>query len=477
MASPLLHFLAQTRSAVLRPTTSTPPTSFTLVLGNPSCDLDSFISATIYSFFHSWVARSSRAPHLHIPILNLPSIPSSKLWRLRPEFGTALRLALYGQEKGERDRAEDADQGLLENLLTIADIRSTDSSLLNHLFCKPPPGTSTTTPPAQTPIMLVDHNAISIPGLNVSLSEISSKLDIIGCIDHHVDESSVPTTASPRVIKTGIGSCTSLVVQHLRDEDLWQGLIDQDGESAENDAYAAVELAKLSLAAILVDTTNLTAKGKVSDTDREVVSFLEGIINTTMKSSSTPHHSQETQPAPWDRSPFYEQISSSKADSLSLLSLPEIFDRDYKSWSEQTRSCGTELKLGVASVVKPIIWLIGKAESSSAETFVVAMRKFAREQSLDLFAVMTTSQSQKGEFQRELLLLDTGQSDEIRNLLEGFEDTARTELHLEEWEEDEELVDLLKQEHKRKGRIWWQRDVTKSRKQVGPLLKEAMKRV
>lgn len=488
MAFSLLQFLAQARSAALRPTT--PATTLTLVLGNPSCDLDSFISATVYSFFQSHRAKRSQStqPYLHIPILNLPSISSSELWRLRPELGTALRLALHEQDQAgvtKDDEVEaEMNKTLLENLVTISDIRSCPSSPLNHVFSKQP---TTTQPPPEDTIqaVLVDHNALSVPIPEVSPSEISSRIDITGCIDHHIDEYCTPNSASPRIVRTGIGSCTTLVVQYLEDEGLWVDLLHPGSEPPEewDDGLAAVELAKLSLAAILVDTANLTAEDKVSDMDREIVEFLEIIIT----------HSSPT----WDRKSFYEQIALSKANSLSLLSLPEVFNRDYKAWSEKATKPTTNsveqltMNLGIASTVKPISWLIGKADASSVENFVFAMRDFATSQNpgLDLFALMTTSTDAEGVFRRELLLLDTGRTEESRRAVQRFEEMAGQELDLENWMEVEELVRALDWKGEDKGdskgaavgglsgRLWRQRDTSKSRKQVAPLLREAMRSV
>jgi exopolyphosphatase len=481
MASPLLNFLAQARSALLRPATSIPLSiPHTLVLGNPSCDLDSFISATVYSYFHSKANRSHQSARLHIPILNLPSISSSDLWRMRPEFGTALRLALHGQDAGDKNFAKDVDKCLLENLLTISDIRSTSSSSFKYLF------SDNTRPAARGPagkisVVLVDHNALSIPLPNMSTSEISTNLDINGCIDHHIDEDIVPSTASPRIIKTGIGSCTSLVVQYLMDEGFWGNLTGIENKSNETDQLVVIELAKLSLASILMDTTNLTAEGKVSETDREIVSFLEDVINNTSTTinSSALHFTKETQVRHWDRYAFFEQISESKANSLSLLNLSEIFDRDYKAWAEKPNGSDINLNLGVASVVKPIDWLIKKAESFSPKDILDAMHDFAQEQEpkLDLFAIMTTSTSLEGKFQRELLVISTGHKDESQRALERFEKMGKDELKLCEWKEDEHLVDLLEKQRSGNGKIWWQRDISRSRKQVAPLLREAMRSV
>lgn len=489
MTSPLLQFLIKARSTLLHLSNSSPSPPFTLVLGNPSCDLDSFISATVYSFFHSRFNRHSQSSHLYIPILNLPTTPSSELWRLRPEFGTALRLALHGQETSESDGAEDVDKGLLGNLISISDIRSTPSSSVHYVFSGQSPPTSTKQS-EKVPVVLVDHNALSIPIPDFPISE-SSNLNIVGCIDHHNDESYVPTGASPRIIRTGIGSCTSLVIQYLREERYWEDLTDATTESEDGeDDIVARELAKLSLASILIDTANLTAEGRVSDTDREVVSFLESIIKATSTSSTSSISAQKPQQAPWDRDGFYDQISTSKANSLDLLTLPEIFERDYKSWTEKTTSSGSTLNLGIASVVKPINWLLENPADASAEKFVVAMEELTKGQSLDVLVVMTAFSSMssehggEGQFTRELLVLEMDEKEEeakeSQKVVDIFQEMAKEELDLGEWTEDASLLGLLGREQdgerKRKGRIWWQRDVSKSRKQVAPLVREAMRR-
>lgn len=471
MASPLLHFLSQARSTLLRPSASTPPIPLTLVLGNPSCDLDSFISATVFSFLYSQASSGSRSARLFVPLLNLPSTPASELWRLRPEFGTALRLAVNGLA-GDDER-EDADRSLLGSLVTISDIRSSSSSPLHKLFTK----STTTNPPQKTSVILVDHNVLSIPIVEIPPSAMALNFEILGCIDHHIDENSVPSTAHPRLIRTGIGSCTTLVVQHLRDEGIWPESMESTGQSNEMERPAAVELAILSLASILIDTANLTAEGKVSKADRDVVSFLEDIISNAMAKEQVPlDSSSNAQRYGWDRDSFYGQVSSSKANSLDLLTLPEIFYRDYKTWSEKTGSTGKELKLGIASLVKPINWLIEKTDSSSPEKFITAMQNFASGQELDLFSIMTTSTNREGQFRRELLVMASGKAEEPRRVVDSFGEASRDELNLDEWNEDGRLVDLLRAQDI-KGKVWWHRDVSKSRKQVAPLLRETMRSV
>src|ERR1700754_4153942 len=90
---PLKTYLSRTRSLVFpKNTTSKNGEKIVLVMGNPSADLDSLISAVTTSYFYDLKSNSNQSnSRTYIPILNLPSVRSSDLWRLRPEFGVALR--------------------------------------------------------------------------------------------------------------------------------------------------------------------------------------------------------------------------------------------------------------------------------------------------------------------------------------------------------------------------------------------------
>ena len=454
MTSSLSSFLYVARAYLRGSNAITPPeTSFTIVLGNPSADLDSFISAVVYAYFHAASARKESPRGLFLPLLNLPTTPAHDLWRLRPEFGTALKLAEEPAARQDPDgkSRDEINQTLLKSLATIADLRSASKSTPVSLFSDLPAQRN------KDDYVLVDHNALSIPTL--SSEDVERHVNITGCIDHHEDESSVPSRASPRIIKMGIGSCTSLVVQHLRDSKLWPGPDSGD---------ATGELARLALAPILIDTANLTAKGKVSDTDRDAVAFLESCIQSNWMSSSR-------EAGDWDRKSFYEDIATTKANSLDLLTIPEIFGRDYKEWNESTKG-GEELKIGVSSVVKPITWLLQKAKS--VEEFLKQVRDFAHndEHGLSLYGVMTTSTSESGNFQRELSLFAFSAT--ACKILEAFEAKANKKLDLEPWKESPELLESMNSKPRDSNwssRLWWQRDVAKSRKQVAPLLRDTVK--
>lgn len=460
MAPSLHNFLASTRSALLSGTSGPKslPISQTIVLGNPSADLDSFISAVVYAYFYSLSPQNESHKRKFVPLLDLPTTSSGELWRLRPEFGTALRLAQSSATEDNlgSDAKKNKEKSLLEQLVTIADVRSASEAPFYSLFSRGSTDAVTTTI-KKPEVVLVDHNAISIPTL--STDDIASHVEIVGCIDHHVDESFVPSTASPRVIKTGIGSCTSLVVQHLRESKLWQ---------TEDDQNALAEFSRLALAPILIDTANLTAEGKVSDTDRDAVAFLESCIRA-------PANVSESTGNAWDKDAFYNEISASKANSLDLLTLSEIFERDYKQWTETTSS-GEHLKIGISSVVKPLTWLLEK--SNGAAEFLREMHKFAQEpeQDLSLFAIMTTSTSADGDFQRELLVVASGSA--ATKALKRFKAKAVHELKLESWNEESQLVQTLKDEASSgdsSSQVWWQRALSKSRKQVAPLLRDMVK--
>ena len=449
MDSPLISFLSQVRVAVFDGSSAATKSS-TLVLGNTSADLDSFIAAVVFSYAYS----RDKNHGLFIPIINLPAVPSADLWRLRPEFGTALRLAVdcrATSADGDEgiSQNEKKEKSLLQHLITINDLQHHDST--KSWF----PTEDSDTPSQPLNLVLVDHNAPAIPGVS---SSTISKLKLTGCIDHHEDESKVPSSASPRIIKTGIGSCTSLIVQHLRDQNLWPY------SPTETESSAAKELSILSLAPILIDTANLTAPGKVSPTDRQAVSFLQNILASTPPLES-----------------LYTQISTSKSTSLDHLTIPEILDRDYKEWTECKDAL--EIKIGISSSVKPLSYLLSKSLLSS-------LTEFTASKSLDIYILLTAYTSRSDSFHRELLIFchqntttttkPNTKAPIISHTLSKFtKPPCSTELGLEPWTGDENLVRQLAHGlgNGREGvsvgigAVYEQTAIQKSRKQVAPLIR------
>ena len=456
----LARWLHLAREAVFSKSTEK---SLTIVVGNTSADLDSFISAAVFAYFHNR-KLSTTDRRVYVPLLNLAEVPSSDLWRLRPEYGTALRLAAHGPEfKGDKD----VEKSLLRELITIADIRGDANSVLHSTFATNRDSGAHITHKQDT--VLVDHNAPQIPGL--SSIDITSRLDITGVIDHHLDEDTIPASADPRIIKTGIGSCTSLVVQHLRDTSLWPPQASESDTNAEDHTTPAL----LALAPILIDTANLTASGdKISPTDHASVAFLESHIRPTYPD--------------FDCTAFYNEIHTAKANKLQLLSLPEILESDYKAWTETLSSTSEDLNIGIPSLVQDLPWLIRHAGTTSK--LVEGMTSFAKQpgNNLSLLALITKGNAPDGTFRKELAIVAWGEP--AIKALEIFERDAMVELKLEAWGEDEEFLNALEgsvpknqtqtQSEGGTGRVkykvWWQGDVSKSRKQVAPLLREAVKK-
>lgn len=301
---------------------------------------------------------------------------------------------------------------------------------------------------------LVDHNA-----LQGQLGQLYARR-VSGCIDHHVDEQQVPTNVEeePRVV-TKTGSCTSLVVNQYRD--VWDRLSDSSSSSntaqGQSDAVVGsddeavrrtwdMQLAKLALASILIDTRDLTSTDKVTEHDRRAVQYLENKIVLAPR-----------QGALFDRHAFFQQINDAKG-SLESLSLQDILRKDYKQWEENGK------QLGVSSSVKPLSFLSRKAGQGVLEAELYA---FAIERNLAAFAVMTTFTSEAGEFQRELLL--KVMSVKVAEMLQKFESAASSDLKLESSD------DVAAMGFGTSTKIWWQRDTSKSRKQVAPMMREVLR--
>jgi exopolyphosphatase len=282
--------------------------------------------------------------------------------------------------------------------------------------------------------LLVDHNA---PTGQLKDQQGSR---IIGCIDHHADEHFVAKDASTRIVEQ-CGSCMSLVVRDSKA--VWEELASQGKESK----VAAAEdekLAKLALAPILIDTVNLTSTDKVKPQDTEAVHFLESLI----------------QDKSFDRMRFFDAITEVKAD-ISQLGFRDIFRKDYKEWHDNG------LKLGISSVVQNLDYLISTVGNGKDDDFLAQLEEWAKERKLDIASVMTTSHDDHGHFQRELVFW--GFSDGGAAVLDRFMQASAQKLELESWSHERLDANARK--------AWRQKNLAASRKQVAPLLREAMKSI
>lgn len=413
----LSSFLSHARSSLAKALRGTETVN--IVIGNESCDLDSLTSSLLYSYIRSTSPPRNAFSPIYIPLLNI----HSHAIRLRPEFTAVCEYAHISPSK----------------LLNLDDLHDGFKMTENVRW------------------ILVDHNV-----LQDNLGKQHSS-QVCGVIDHHEDEHAIPqnTSSEPHIIEK-CGSCTSVVVHYCRSawdtistsSTLSIGAGHGQGESAINDSVFAqgwdAQIAKMALASILIDTANLTAPGKVEVMDREAVAYLEAKIHLSAK--DTPG---------WDRAQFYKKINEAKSD-IENLEFDEILVKDYKEWAEDDKI------LGISSVVKPLSFLVQKAGDQS--TFDTAVQNFMQSRNISLFAIMTAYTSRTGVFQRELLLQADSRSAAIA---QKFQDHAARSLNLEN--KAASGIGIGEKSGQIWRKIWQQGDVEKSRKQVAPILREAMR--
>ncbi|PWW72782.1 DHH phosphoesterase [Tuber magnatum] len=309
----------------------------------------------------------------------------------------------------------------LHHLLTLLQISPEDL-----LFIDDPPLSAL---PKSTRITLVDHNELE-PALRAYFQEANVR----GIIDHHEDEGGSPN-AKPRIIERS-GSCASLVTNYFKEVFPTSGAV-------------RGELARLGLAAALIDTTNLT--NKVTEHDLSTVGFLEGVINGMPVGPGGEK---------WDRQKFFNGIWDAKND-IDHMPLRDLLRKDWKEWTE-----GDGKKVGIAAILKDLDWL---GSRQGQDTFLQGIKSWAQERELDLVSVMTTI-GQGDEFKRELMVwaLD----DSVKESVATFEEKAqKADLRLQTWGEG----GLDSKDGDRKA--WRQFNLVASRKQVSPLLRESLREV
>ncbi|KAK1144353.1 Exopolyphosphatase [Aspergillus melleus] len=432
------------------------------VIGNSSADLDSMVCAVVYSYF------ANRTSRRHIPLINLHTVPSgAELRRLRPEFVKALWISTNTADQPWEETPESAGPLLRDHILTVADFAK-DLEYQDRGPDGQPRQNRT------VDAVLVDWNALPIrssadgPYGTGRLDGLPSvEFSVVGCIDHHVDEGFLGPECYPQVIEKA-GSCSSLVTNTLNDMGLWRTPSTSDSSKEER------QLALLAMAPLLIDTVNMTAKDKVTSADTCARDFLQQTL------ASADDSKDPTNPSAMDK--YYAQIQETKQNSLDLLTVDEVLDRDYKQWTETSPLRPDQpVNIGFCSMVKPIPWIVRKA--GTAETFLDSLRGFAEQRDLDIVVVMSafTASVREGAFVRELLVCARDEGVAV-HALRDLEARSRSQLQLQEWEaldgagadETQSIRDVLSGDQTPWRRIWVQGDVAKSRKQVAPLVREAV---
>lgn len=324
-----------------------------------------------------------------------------------------------------------ADLALRPEILHLCSLFSISPSDL--LFTDDPPIASL--PASDTTLTIVDHNRLE--------SDIRSHFPddsaVRAVIDHHDDEGFY-LSASPRIVEKS-GSCTSLITNQFKSSFPTEGPIRGD-------------LARLTLAAVLIDTTNMT--NKVTQHDEKALKFLEMQIQ---KSASEGGGGVSE---PWDRKAFFDGIWGAKND-VDHLPLRDLLRKDWKEWVETVDGTGEKKKVGIASVLRELKWL---KEREVGDGFVDGVKAWAEERELDVACIMTTT-GRGGEFRRELLVWEL--NDRASGCISTFTEKAEEAgLGLETWQNG-----CLDERFER--RAWTQADLTASRKQVAPLLRESVR--
>lgn len=477
-----------------------------------SIDLDSLCSSLVLAYFKSQEAllssqtrTSTSSPSslpkgtLHIPLCHLPRADLG----LRPEFAAVLRQA-----------------GLTpEELITLDDIPFPSSTAEEADRSN---GSSPSLDPGLTRWVLVDHNVLT-GRLAREFSPPSSgdrKGKVVGCIDHHDDEGKLPPVGAecePRIIEKS-GSCMSLVVEHCRG--IWEEA--SAGASSSADKQAAPDqqqekrrklddqIARLVLAPILIDTNDLRDANKTTEHDTQVVEWLEQtkLVRCREDDDDIGKGGAEgsgNKSRGFDRTAYFDHIQHLKND-ISQMSLRDVLRKDYKEWTETSSSSSstapgdkaetttTMIRLGTMSCSCRISYLLENTCQNDARAFIRGLQEWIAEKDLDVAAIMSAYEDEEtgGGFKRDLFLWGVttrgGGGDYKRNpsgkgveAAERFVVNYNGQLKLMSWEDgrlDTKSAEEEGEESKHGFRRCWTQGTTKfSRKQVAPMLREAMRGV
>lgn len=375
-----------------------------------------------------------------MPLCNLPRADLV----LRPELQAALAgSSSVPKPDSVSGSTPDAQGGVpLDSLITLSEL----------------PGDLTA---ADTKWLLVDHNA-----LTGSLARRFQR-SVFGCIDHHVDEGVVPipyhkaVDTFPRIIET-CGSCASLVVDYA--QDAWRQLAEQDPDQATDHV-----LARLALAPILIDTSSLQSANKTVDVDRRSVAVAEAVLGHTNEKRNNDEAKVTFNASygiddDYDRTSYYDELSRLKND-LSTFSYSDVLRKDYKQWKEKTEGVGA-LRAGFSTVSQGMGYLLNNIGDRDA--LLAGLKKHVRERNVDI-AVLMTVQHDEGGFARQLLLWAL--SEPAVQAVKGFVDTNKNKLDLKPWGDGQ--LDSTKEDGE--WRTCWTHRTDFSRKQMAPLLRDAMK--
>ncbi|EHN01996.1 Ppx1p [Saccharomyces cerevisiae x Saccharomyces kudriavzevii VIN7] len=383
------EFLAHLKSL---PTSVTASNNvLTICVGNESADMDSIASAITFSYCQYIYNQSSDSDkdNLTIPIIDIPREDLS----LRRDVKYVLEKLNIKEEM----------------LFFIEDLKD----MREHI----PHG-------AKLNSYLVDNNDTP--------KNLKNYINnVVGIIDHHFDLKK-HLDAEPRIVRVS-GSCSSLVFNY------WY-------EKLQGNHEVMMNIARLLMGAILIDTSNM--ERKVESSDRLAIKRCQEILNLAADEATA----QGLQ----DSDLFYKEMKSRKND-IKGFSVSDILKKDYKQFNFQGKG-PKGLEIGFSSIAKQISWLFSKHDGEAQ--FIKQCRNFQSERGLDVL-VLLTSWRKAGESHRELAIL--GDPKVLRELVEKVSDKLELQIfggHLDQG------VAMFKQ-----------LNVEATRKQVVPYLEKAYSEV
>lgn len=164
---------------------------------------------------------------------------------------------------------------------------------------------------------LVDHNR-----LLSKFSDDNPEASVVAIIDHHEDEQ-LYLEANPRIVRTPVGSASSLVNQYIK-ENSGKGL------------FVPHEVKTLLFCAILIDTGGLKPEGKAEDVDRVSASllyttgtFVDGVLSTLEEAFRNSH------PRTMHENPTLQSIFrdlDERKNHVLHLDASDLLKRDYKQY-------------------------------------------------------------------------------------------------------------------------------------------------
>ncbi|KAG2230701.1 hypothetical protein INT48_003708 [Thamnidium elegans] len=266
-----------------------------------------------------------------------------------------------------------------------------------------------------THIVLIDHNQLTVPFHTEAWAN-----HVVGILDHHVDEKlylNVPI----RVVDM-VGSCVTLVLKHFK--------------VSVSAPWLTEDIARLSMAPLLVDTVNLKWDlGRTTESDVQVFNVLKEKVQSMEFNS------------------FFKSIEKVKSE-VDTMANYDILRRDYKEFPNVNG-----YKIGTSAVTWNFrAWA---ERENGTESISKAAIDYAHERGLDMEVIFTAfdydrEEVRGGDYRRELAVFVINKDlDRVKTSLENNKDLQLKRI---EFDGSNEYYD--------------QGNIKMSRKQVWPLLKK-----